>query len=255
MPSSLETMLCLRQREIAGCLGYPEEESVVRILRKIPAASLDLERLKALRPVLRRTVARELLAHVPRLNAGVQALVADVSLIEFVTPGLLAGVAADDAEETQPQAATMLRVVRDLWHRLERRGTPRPFDSLARLQRVQNELTAELARRTELGFLGEPLPPPPLPGHRDIEPLTTAAMLIEEGGAQHNCVAGYGSLVRRGEQYIYRVLKPQRATLAIAKGAHGDWEIAQIKLACNKQPATPTVEAVNAWLRLYALSV
>lgn len=255
VPSSLGRVPLLRQRDIARWLGFPSGESAVKLLRKLPVATLHLGRLKALQQAVRRPGARELLAHVPHLNAGVLELMTDAALAGLVTPKLLAEVSADSAEESQPQAAVRLRAVTDLWQRLERPGVMRPFASLARLQAAQEELTAELQRRAALGLLGEPLPPPPLPGNRDIEPLTTEAMLIEEGRAQHNCAGSLARRVRKGDCYLYRVLRPERATLAIERGDNGDWGIAQIKLACNEFPAARTCEAVETWLRMYALSV
>ena len=52
----------------------------------------------------------------------------------------------------------------------------------------------------------------------DIVALTEPRDLLVEGLRQHNCVASYAPAVARGDTYVYRVLAPERATLAIRAG-------------------------------------
>ena len=100
-----------------------------------------------------------------------------------------------------------------------------------------------------------PFPLPPVPGTSDIVPLVNSDALSEEGEQQKNCVRTYAKWVAKGEGHIYRVLRPERATLAIAKGPDGNWQIAQLKLACNQPVAEQTRKTVEAWLKRYSISV
>jgi hypothetical protein len=51
-----------------------------------------------------------------------------------------------------------------------------------------------------------------------------------------------------GRQYIYRVLAPSRATLALGKGRDGHWRISQLAAAGNRPVPRATWIAVELWL-------
>jgi hypothetical protein len=89
-------------------------------------------------------------------------------------------------------------------------------------------------------------PAPPLPGTKRIVPITTVEELEAERGEQRHCVAQYAGAVHRGHVYFYRVLAPQRATLAI--DLTGDRpKIGEFKLARNGKPGRKARKAVEAW--------
>ena len=93
-----------------------------------------------------------------------------------------------------------------------------------------------------------PFPPPPVPGNAHIQPLSNQDMLQEEGKAMHHCVDSYSYSVRLGSCYIYKVLKPARATVEIVPAGSGTWEISEIKSYCNAEPAPGVIEIVDEWL-------
>ena len=101
-----------------------------------------------------------------------------------------------------------------------------------------------------------PFPPPPVAGSGDIQPLTSAVMLQEEGQTMCHCVGDgeYAGAVRRGECYIYKVLRPVRATLEIRPSGFGQWEAHQIKGYSNAKVGRDTAKAVRAWLAQYSLN-
>jgi hypothetical protein len=89
-------------------------------------------------------------------------------------------------------------------------------------------------------------PSPPLPGNADIVPITTIKELLDEGAVMHNCVGSYAEKVMSGECFIYRVLRPQRATLEVSDT--GDMHhIRQLKLARNEEPSADTWAKVRFW--------
>jgi hypothetical protein len=89
-------------------------------------------------------------------------------------------------------------------------------------------------------------PPPPLPGTDTIVPITSLEELDAERRAQRHCVVDYARAVCAGLVYIYRVLAPQRATLAI--DLTGDRpKIGEFKLARNGKPGRKARKAVEAW--------
>jgi hypothetical protein len=90
-------------------------------------------------------------------------------------------------------------------------------------------------------------PPSPLPETPAIRAITTAADLRREGLRMHHCAGSYAGRATRGVCFFYRVLAPERATLAIERGPRG-WRILDLKLACNRRPDAATLLAVRRWL-------
>ena len=96
---------------------------------------------------------------------------------------------------------------------------------------------------------------PPVPGTVDIVPLTDAGQLLEEAREQRNCVGGYASRVAGGKVFIYRVLRPERATLSLHLGTDGEWELGQLLRACNQKVAPATAIADQRWLANESVSI
>jgi hypothetical protein len=255
--ASLETVVnasgC-RLREIAGWLGFPSTEGAVRILGKLAPESASVELLQPLRKLLELPEAAKLLAHLPKLNAGVLAIVIDPQLRAASTPQLLAEVADRDAEKYRASTAILLdQTLRMLFVTHPQRGTPR-IQSGDRLRAMHDEISVEYRRRKPPVGEDASLPTAPLRGTPDIVPVQTVRELVAEGEAQDNCVATYVDRVRRGHVFIYRVLKPERATLSIVRGPDGDWEISELEVRSNRRVATATREFVEKWLDSHALS-
>ena len=134
-------------------------------------------------------------------------------------------------------------------HRLlhPRRSFPR-MASMAKFREYYDELAAVL---TNPGVAPPAswanLPPPPMGDSEEIQAIQTHRELWEEGRRQHNCVATYVGRVTSGSVYIYRVLKPQRATLAIVR-QRAWWHIEELKGTCNQPVDQATFQAVKVWL-------
>ena len=77
--------------------------------------------------------------------------------------------------------------------------------------------------------------------------FVSAKDLAEEGWQQRNCVAAYASRVRRGCCYIYRVLAPERATLALFLRKDG-WRLGELEARSNRDVSQDTELLVKAWL-------
>jgi hypothetical protein len=64
----------------------------------------------------------------------------------------------------------------------------------------------------------------------------------------HHCVNTYRQTIEQGRMYIYKVMMPERATLAITPDSCGGWVISQIKGVCNHEVKEDTRQAVREWL-------
>jgi hypothetical protein len=249
---------------------------VARIFKKIAPEAMTPTDARMLRHALRsEPEVLNLLAHQRMINPGALALVTNLKLLGGVSPTLLAQVGCDVREAVYPRTAeVLLDILQMLWGLGRASRLPRfaSIDSVSEYHdalvrdytRIREEL--EIRRRTRAaGRRAEPkpqpgkrpagFPPPPLPGTDDIVPLTSMADLREEGSAQHNCVGSYGRRVRAGSTFIYKVLRPERATLAISRGSGGSWKIAELKAAENRAVAPATKGALSRWLSLHSLSV
>lgn len=255
------------QRDILAWLGFPSSSAARRVVRKLRIRSINVHTLFNLREAMRDPDAMQFMAHLPALNHGVLRLLADPELRPFCTANFLADVlAADgrreraegvnaigDREDGYAQAAMTLR---DCLGMLDfagiDRGTFQPVRSLADLEmRHDRLLRPQLLNRQLIETeTREPLtlPPPPLLGTTEIQPLSIEAALGEEGALMHHCVGSYGARVAQGNLAIYRVLAPERATVAIGR-KNGRWHIVEMRLACNKAPSAATIQAVERWLR------
>ncbi len=210
-----------------------------------------MDRLLALRRAAQSPPVEKLLCHLPSVNSTAIAAVSNEALIALITPALINELAA--SEDVGQRVIHQLEDIANLAARMARPPI-NPCRSIQEAARRHTEMVDEYHKFIELQAEAARLPEPPLPGTPDIVPIVTCSQLVEEGRAQHNCVASYSGRVRKGELYIYRVLTPERATLSITKGADGCWEIQQLYRACN-QPVSDACRAeVQQWLDQYSFS-
>lgn len=244
----------LRQRDIASALGFPATDGAARILAKITPESASVELLRPMRMALADPEVTKTLAHLPRLNAGTVAIACDRELRSVSTPRLLTEVAAVPTEKYRAATADLIHDTLRMFFAVNpRRGTPK-FQSVARVREVHEEVSTEYLRRQPAHVESFRFPRPPLRGTADIIPIETLEDLTTEGRTQNNCVATYAQRVLQRYTYIYRVLKPERATLSIVRGPHGDWEIDELERRGNSGASDATWAFVQSWLDEHALS-
>lgn len=236
-----------KQKELAPLIGFPAETWAVNILRKVPPESVNSGRLNRLVAVLGEPDTRTLLSHLSSINAGVIEVVCSQPIRGYVAPTLLKEIAANDRELYKADTASLLTDTVNMADVLEPDHGLR-FATLAQLKRVHDRLAAEYCRADLARCGGERFPRPPKPGIPGvIVPIRTVSDLASEGRDQANCVASYAANVAEGACYIYRVLRPERATLSVVREANRRWRIGELKLAGNKVPSPQTCEFVDSW--------
>jgi hypothetical protein len=264
-----------RQRTILEWLGFPGTESMARVIRKIPPVAAAPIPLRLFRNMVRsEPAALRLAAHLPVINAAVLELFFDMRVLDLATPGLLSEIVACDSDERT--AADMIRDVLAMVGEMDANRTVKPFANLRKVRsfhdealqeyhdwqigRVEAQRAACLKAKKEreqrrLDPRKQPFPPPPVPGTNDIVPVESYPDLRREGRDQCNCVASYLPRILKGHVYIYRVLAPERATLAIAPGYDGYWRRSQLEAGGNRLAGMHARLTVDAWLARYSLSV
>ena len=236
------------QREILAWLGFPDSQAWVNVFGKILPETITVERALALRKVSKDTELIKRLAHVTSINTGLLAIAVRPRLLADLSPALLNEVAASEAERLQASALRLLEDILEAWRYMDQRPRLGGIKTLAALHQRSLEANEDVQRYVEMQQKRFLFPAPPFPGTADIIPLTDGKELLEEGRQQRNCVGGYGERVARGEVFIYRILAPERATLAIEPSAGGGYEIQQLKRACNQPVAQATLQSVQRWL-------
>ena len=244
----------LRQRDIAGWLGFPSTEGIARILAKLKPESASVELLNPLRDALQDADCAKTLAHLPELNTGVVAIAADPRLRAAVTPKLLHEVAEVPSEKYLADTASLIRDTLRMFFRVHpERGRPQ-FQSVARVREMHDEISTHYLRIEDLSLTALRFPRPPLRGTDDIVPICTVEELVAEGRGQDNCVATYAERIQSRHTYIYRVLKPERATLSIVRGPDGDWQVRELQRRSNSGVSDLTRRFVQSWLDEHSLS-
>ncbi len=230
------------QIDLLARLGFPATEGARRILRKVAPGAVTVARLKSLREWFRDEEIVRRLAHTPAVSDAVLALLESgtFAAVDDATLHRMAEAPDGDAADV----ARRLSEAVALWG-LVRPTRPLPrFNGVERIQAVHAELREDVTRvRRAAGQF----PAAPVPGTDHIVHIDSSAMLVEESRIQRNCVDTYAPAIKRGRLAVYRVLEPQRATLAIRR-RRAQWEIAELKGTANSVALAETVFAVRLWL-------
>ena len=228
-----------RQRDILAWMGFPGTKSVQQMFRKIPIDHLHPALLKRLQGALLDPRRGKVLAHLPALPPEVLSLVVhddyfDRLSMRFFMEMLENRAAARDVR-------WLLRDTLRMNHQIGGGDVPARFHSLRRLREMHDDLVApvnDIMLTRKIDF-----PEPPYVGTDAIVPLCTLKDLVEEGIQMRHCVAAYANRVAGGAYYVYRVLKPVRATLAIF-WYKNHWECSQLMGFGNLMLARADREAI-----------
>ena len=240
------SLLGKRQPDIAAWLGFPDAWSTVKILRKLPPEDCTVMHLLHLRDLFGTHL--KTLQHLPGLNGAIIRIMSGETDRYRACPGLL--------REITSQPRLLDRTVRllryTLWLR-DRLEDPAiiTLRSYKHLTRTHDQFVDRLGRMDLRIIDPPPYPPPPLMPfgpHLELVPLQTEIELLEEGRAQHNCVGDYGPRIRNGKMYLYRLLKPERATVAVSMGDSGKWQLHEIQSYQNSEVLPGTLSAVLEWI-------
>lgn len=246
-------MLRQRRRRICGALGFPASERVVRILGKVQPQACAVTPLARVRCALRNPAILSILSHLPTIGPTELRVAAELADCSQMNLSLFTDLAKRFAIETETTWTPLVRQIESLSQLLER--DCRMVRSVEQVRRFYFSLWRELLALeeadpdlTEIVGADIPFPPVPLPGIEDIEPIDSAAALVEEARSMKHCVLSYAERVAAGDRYLYRVMHPERATVLIGyRGA--TWHLDEVAGFDNQPVSSATEEQVDSWLR------
>jgi hypothetical protein len=249
----LEQLAGLKQTELMARLGLPDSKRAAKAMAKIRAASMSVELVSGLGRLLSDDDALAVMSHLPELNLGALTLLLDPQLRALSTAVLFEEIVAEPQEGYFPFTARRLADIAQMADALGVDISRRRFRERSRLDALFQDLARDYTRLEDGRLAGCRFPPPPVPGTPDVVPLRAPQALVEEGRKQHNCVAGYAERVAGGDTYLYRVLRPQRATLSLVRWAGGRWHIGELLQAGNHPVSAATRRSVEDWLERHRI--
>lgn len=266
------------QKILCGLLGFPPNESSVKILRKMEPRHCSTACLFDLRRLMADAEMADHLRHLPRVTPGV---IKFLNLVQSKGWHVARTMVMDWyrylQREPQPDNRhTTFLMVKDTLNMLPEdlgRGWTLPYQSLAGMRRAhdaanrrQVRIVVPGERAAEANGFGAPIDlcpweryaeevfnPAPVPGNKAIIPLATGREILDEAAAMWHCVASYIPRILEGKSYIYRVLEPERATLEIILCSDNSWEINQISGVSNRAVGPVTRKLIEVWLRAWQI--
>jgi hypothetical protein len=262
-----------RWRKVAGWLGFEPSRALVDYLRR---ARTDLrwkpEDLHDLRSAWANPKVRKYLQHTPNpgpTTASTYLEIEEANAFERIAPELRAEICTLDQASgfhepfRQLSAAyTLLWPDRELprfrtVHEVEvereriRHAVREHYMTLH--ARATGQIRAEDA--FELTLFTQPaaaFPSPPLPGTLEIQPLTEAGALEEEGRTMRHCIGNgsWASQAYNREGFGYRVeVGTERATLWISRPSGClEFRVSQLRGPANAAPSVEVHASVERWL-------
>jgi hypothetical protein len=109
------------------------------------------------------------------------------------------------------------------------------------------EYKISLERKKDFRPLNKCFPEPPINETENIRAIKSLEELALEGKEMNNCVFNYSDWIIHNRYFVYKVLKPERATLGISIEVERYFSIDQLKLKSNKIASEETWEAVKSW--------
>lgn len=227
-----------KQKKILEWLGFPGTESVRRIFRKMPPATLTVKDLLLLRAALKYDVNHRALSHLPAISPTVIGLMASRQNRGYLGDKFFYNLLEleGNANGLSPAIKSLPFLVRDTIRLLDAvrvHRLSRPFMSVAEVKRTHDTLVQVHLQQYRHTIDQGVFPPPPYAGTRDIVPIVTPVELYNEGVQQYHCCFVFAKDVARGDFFFYRVLKPVRATLLVRREM-GRWIFSDIRKACNE---------------------
>jgi len=231
--------------------------SDVRFLKKIKLMHGEQDELTVIKTAIRQQNQAGQLNHWPVIPVQVIALLQRFPNLNEAS--FLRTIAAKTYDRIADGLADSYRICK-LWEDIYHMGTVLEINNLPAvlnqtksvdaLRKIHDRWMERLHRKETIIAGGKSFCSPPIPGNNNIYPILTFEDLLAEGRLMHHCVGGYVNKINNGSSYVYRVLKPERATLEII-GQGKNAKIGEFRRLYNQSPSARTYLCVKNWLEDY----
>lgn len=246
-----EAVRLMRQgwRSVLRERGWTPKLSTLRILRKVDAATIHPSRLSHLKLQLKDPRKARLIRHLKRINGctidtlHLPSYTLSTSLLEIGTrqSQLIQALSIRELCEELMQFRREVGL-HPVWPYRNGHISEKTLFHAEQLLLMRDCMTRH---SEDLEF-----PSPPIEGFCsskfEVLPIRTVRQLYHEGVTMGNCLPSYVNRVADGNHYVYRVLKPERASLVMQLSPDG-WRPWQIKTTMNQEAASETSRLVEAW--------
>jgi len=251
--STLPTLLSQKRRALASKFGYADAEASVRVLQKIPPSSVTQPLLDTVREALKDPRSERVLLHATQISPALLTVIRNPALSGRFSPTSLRQL--ERIGPDLPQLDVIFRLEK-LAEQARLRNLPVPM--IRSLRDIDDAYRPPPPGQTgkPVRYHKGPFPDPPVPETTAIRALRSRQALKKEGAEMSHCIGTnsyYAWQILYGTVYAYRVLWPQRLTLAIRKT--GDtWRIGELKGPHDAAPGRFAVNAIEKWLSGESLS-
>ncbi len=272
-PERKQAYLRMKRAKVCGAMGFPEKESIVRLLAKTKVGPFD-EKGQLYTRVLRMLTMHDPIA--VRLLGRLRL----ITFWEIAAVGfgfdmfeMEKMISADEVDGmgwffSRPLHERVL--VMDAWKQAAFYDSPTiktlapPLRRVASFKKCSTALTCltehrkvrrsiHFADRRVCRQFGSTLgwPEPPIPSADGIEPITSAEALVTEGNEMKHCSANLVDKVVCGESFFYQLTAPHRYTLSL-EFKDNEWKMGDLRTFENKHCTDPGVrEVIDTWLRIH----
>ncbi|NJD07802.1 MAG: hypothetical protein FIA97_15090 [Methylococcaceae bacterium] len=248
--SRIRLSLHMKRRRILGRSGFHEANTTLRFIKKLAFKCYGSPEFELLKPWLCNPVRMARLRHYPTIS---EQQLRFIEKIPYLAESVLVRCPGAEPDYFK-QVARWTEDTHNLAWVLGGREFSRRFRrcrNLTELRALHDRLTDQFIHAAPPQSAQRSYPQEPIPGNEFIVPITNYEELAWESRMQRHCIQIYHKRIVAGEYYVYRVLKPERATLGMYLNGRARPRLDQIQLKFNEPVAQETEDAVEAWINSY----
>ena len=261
------SLVSKKRTDILRKAGFPPTESTVKILAKIPPYDVNIQTVFIIRTLLNRNDRKilKILRNLPVISAGICRNLLNREKSQILGFPVFQKIAEESLGPIHWSITETLQLMIDVFriHRMYNFRIPQRIQTPEHLEKVHDDyvnLINEIdAGRLAGWYIGDTdskyadavFPKQPLENFTSsdfsIEYIQNGKELAKWGVKQHNCVASYAPKVARGLCHIYKITKPEEATLEITHQGK-KWIINQLRAEYNAPVTELTSKMVELWI-------
>jgi hypothetical protein len=239
------------QQDILKWLDYPNTKSVIKILRKIDIAEVDVSLLLNLKDLLIKQVSIRHLQHCNTINKTTLWLLklSDQNKLKL-SSNFIEHVSSIMSKDSRFEISSTLEDVIKMNDALCNKQIS--VQSIQHLNLIHHKLidaTVIAAKQSKTINRTLPWPSFELPEEfPEVEFIDTEHGLIKTGIQMHNCLAAHVDSALYSSKFYFKLQTNKKAVMSVNKVSNEKWDIAEIKGYCNQIVDVQTAELADNWL-------